>query len=170
MPNTYTLIASTTLTATNDTVTFSSIPSTYTDLVVKVSARAAQPGNTAVIRYNNNSIGNVYSRTSIIGDGATVTSTRVSNASSGNGWTMPATSTTALTFNSAEFYIPSYSSSAVKTISLSNAVETNAATGTVITNGALLYNNTTPITTVTLFSSPTMAIGSSFYLYGIKNS
>ena len=75
---TYEPIATTTLTATNSTVTFSSIPSTYTDLVLIVNSLGT--GSYYSIQVNGDTATN-YSRTRINGNGITVTSARDSNAS-----------------------------------------------------------------------------------------
>ena len=74
---TYTLIASTTL-GTAGSATFSSIPQTYTDLVVVVNVTASQTPTNSGLRFNNDSATN-YSSTRINGDGASATSTRDSN-------------------------------------------------------------------------------------------
>lgn len=76
---TYTLINSTTL-GSNTTVTFSSIPQTYTDLILVINGLSAvnegveyQVGNGSIDTATN------YSRTRIMGDGTSPSSFRVSN-------------------------------------------------------------------------------------------
>ena len=76
--NTYEPIATTTLTATNSTVTFSSIPSIYTDLVLIVNSLGT--GAYYSIQVNGDT-GTNYSRTRINGNGSTVTSARNASAS-----------------------------------------------------------------------------------------
>lgn len=77
---TYTLIMSTVLNSNTPNVTLSSIPSTYTDLVLV--CQTAQPSSTGelFIRVNSDT-GNNYSYTSLTGDGLSAASNRVSNTS-----------------------------------------------------------------------------------------
>jgi hypothetical protein len=80
---TYTLIASTTINTPTATISFTSIPSTYTDLILIVgSLLQVNSGNGVRIRFNNDT-GTNYSVTQILGNGTSVTSARESNSSSG---------------------------------------------------------------------------------------
>ena len=77
--NTYEAIATQTLGSAAASVTFSSIPSTYTDLILVV--RAASSAITELdVRVGNSSVdtGNNYSSTIITGNGTTATSVRQS--------------------------------------------------------------------------------------------
>ena len=58
--NTYTLISSNVLGSSAASVTFSSIPATYTDLVLRVSART-DADDTSLITFNGTTTG--YSKT-----------------------------------------------------------------------------------------------------------
>ena len=80
MPTTYEPIATTTLGSAQATITFSSIPSTYTDLVVVVSALDSNNA-TPQLQFNNDTATN-YSNTSLNGNGTTAASTRNSNTAS----------------------------------------------------------------------------------------
>lgn len=67
MASTYTLISSSVLTVTTQSVTFSSIPQTYTDLVLRMSYRitaAGLFGNNPAIRFNADATSN-YSYTNL---------------------------------------------------------------------------------------------------------
>lgn len=77
MPQTYTPLASTTLTAATATVTFSSISSAYTDLVLVVNGTSASAGDFS-LQVGNGSIdtGTNYSMTALYGSGTTATSAR----------------------------------------------------------------------------------------------
>ena len=81
MASTYEPIATQTLGSSAATVTFSSIPSTYTDLVVVFTGQQT-PATTANGAYFtlNNDTGNNYSRTDIDGDGTTASSGRSTSA------------------------------------------------------------------------------------------
>ena len=82
MALTYEPIATTTLGATAISITFSSISSAYTDLKIIMTVASGPNSNAIQILFNSDSTNN-YSRTSIIGDGSTATSTRASNATNG---------------------------------------------------------------------------------------
>lgn len=80
MPQTYTPIASTTLTSAVSFCTFSSISSAYTDLVLVVNGTSATAGDFA-LQLGNGSIdtGTNYSMTALYGSGSAASSTRSSN-------------------------------------------------------------------------------------------
>lgn len=76
--NTYEAIATQTLASTSTTtVSFTSIPSTYTDLVIVIIG-ANQNGSRIRYRFNNDS-GSNYSRTSLTGNGSSAASYQGSN-------------------------------------------------------------------------------------------
>lgn len=75
--STYTPIATTTLGSAATSYTFSSIPSTYTDLIVVVNA-STSADNSIGMQFNSDT-GTNYSRTRVYGDGTTASSTRSSN-------------------------------------------------------------------------------------------
>lgn len=74
---TYTPIATTTLSSNQATVTFSSIPSTYTDLILIGNAKDSN--NYTGLRVNNDSSA-LYSRTIMTWNGSTASSSRTSGA------------------------------------------------------------------------------------------
>lgn len=80
MAATYTPIASITLGAATSSVTFSSIPQTYTDLIVIFNGRTDGDENTN-LQFNSDTTNN-YSVTALYGNGSTVTSNRQSNTGS----------------------------------------------------------------------------------------
>ena len=79
MPATYEPIASTTLGSAAANVEFTSIPSTYTDLVLVFSGKHAT--TTAQIRLTVNGSATNYSDTILSGNGSTASSTRHSSGS-----------------------------------------------------------------------------------------
>ena len=172
MATTYTLISSNTLSASAASVTFSSIPSTYTDLVLRVSARTDVNANDQIVLQINTDTGTNYSKTRLYGNGASAGSGQYSNsAPSYTGYNLVGSGATASTFSNAEFYIPNYTSSANKPISQFGVEETNATTA-YMSADAILWRGTSAITQLVLssFQSGNFVSGSSFYLYGIKNS
>jgi len=123
MALTYTLIASNTVGSTPVTsVTLSSIPSTYTDLLVKFSTRNNDNVNSFAhigMRFNGDT-GTNYNYVILRGDGSGAISAAGTIAQVagglGNG-----NASTANTFGSGEFYIPNYAGSNVKSLSLERA-------------------------------------------------
>ena len=78
MTATYDCIATTTTTGTA-TITWNSIPATYTDLVIICAGRETQSGGGYVTCRFNNDSGSNYSRTILRGNGSTASSVRASN-------------------------------------------------------------------------------------------
>lgn len=78
---TYTKIATTTLTSNQTSVEFTSIPQTYTDLIIVFCGKAATTGGDVRCRVGNGSFdtGNNYSYTVLYGTGTTVGSARESS-------------------------------------------------------------------------------------------
>lgn len=172
MANTYTLIYSNTLTSSAASVTFSSIPATYTDLVLRISSRTDAAGATATVaaQFNGDTTSANYSETNLNSDGATAYSDRTARGgtyfgiTNGNG-------STATTFTSAELYIPSYAATQKKPTSVITAYEANSATA-YMTAVANLYGITTAISSINIYAiaGSNFLTASSFYLYGIKSS
>lgn len=186
MANTYMLIASNVLSSPTSSVTFSSIPSTYTDLVLKISAKAsAATGSTAdfaALQFNG-STSSVWSGTVINGNGATASSSRspANQVYDGDAAIFPyvpggAASVTANSFSNGEVYIPNYAStSLIKPYGIFNVIDNNQASTAIFTRAhASLFNSTSAISSIKIVTSGGGATnydtGSSFYLYGIKNS
>ena len=84
MPSTYEPIATANGTGSSGSVTFSSIPATYTDIVVIVGGSLVSGGDAGLeLRFNSDS-GNNYSGTVIDGDGTNASSARQSNVGASN--------------------------------------------------------------------------------------
>ena len=172
MPSTYTLIKGETLASSAASYTFTAIPSTFTDLVLRWSSRETTAGaffGSTNLRFNG--VATNYSRTYIWGTGAAASSGRQANAGSlltDEGYGVSA-GNTSNTFSYNEVYLPSYTVSQNKPLSLIYAGENNTTTA-YLQPLAGLWSNTASITSITLTSNSTFDIGSSFYLYGIKNS
>lgn len=170
MPSTYTLISSNVLTSSAASVTFSAIPSTYTDLEIRFSARGdnASVNSYAVFTLNGTTAN--YSETRIEWDGSSVGSYRRSSASNIQLLSVGGSTVTANTFSSHSIYIPNYTASQNKPISVSFNRENNATGGYL---GALagLWSNTAAVNSITITNaSGNFVAGSSFYLYGISKS
>ena len=172
---TYTLISSNVLTTSAASVSLSAIPSTYTDLVVRISGRSSNSGSITEninMTYNNSS--GSYSVTWLRGENAGLAASgRGTNTSAiffaGN---VSGSTATADTFGSAEIYIPSYTVSQNRPSSHFSVSESNATNGPTIYAAAGLRSNTTAVSSIefTLSGGSSYASGSSFYLYGISNA
>lgn len=169
MPNTYELIASSTVGSGGAaSVTFSSILSTYTDLIVHVSARSTEADNATSLRfYFNGDTGNI-SVIELRGIGSSVASYNISYAQAGY---LAAAQSVASTFGSATLYVPNYRSSNVKLSAgdIVQASSTSSENYTVMSGRS--WAVTDAITSITLASgSGNWVQHSNFCLYGIKNS
>jgi hypothetical protein len=169
MPNFLTPIASQVLAATAASVTFSAIPATFTDLMLKVSSRTNVAGNNDAlqVQFNGNTATN-YSMTRLTGTGSAASSLRASNATEARvGWTNGNTGT-ANTFGLMEIYIPNYAGSANKPFSSFGLSEQNATAANMDAIAAL-WRNVAAITSIYIVSNNAglFQIGSRFDLYGI---
>ena len=149
-------------------VTFSSIPAIYTDLVVQISCRSSQVGAFAdygKITFNSSS--STFSYRDFYGNGTTASST---NGAVNTIFVYQGNAATASTFGNASIYIPNYTGSNNKSFSIDSVVENNGTTAyQIITAG--LWSTTTAINSVGLApASGTWLEHSTFYLYGISNA
>jgi hypothetical protein len=171
MAATYIPIASTTLATTAASVTFSSIPATYTDLVLRISVRMSVSGPDNV-NVKINSFINSHSYTHFYASNGSAASSRAT----GVGFfrlnnILPGTESTANTFGSGECYFPSYAGSANKTMGHFGAGESNSTTIPYITATAGLLSQTAAITSLTITpAGGNFVSDSSFHLYGILNT
>jgi hypothetical protein len=168
---TYTLISSNVLSSSAASVTFSSIPATYTDLVMRWSIRTDYGATRTGFRIAANSITSGYTATYLIQYN---TSTVGSGQDSAAYWFaeyIDGTGATANTFGSGEMYLPSYTVSQNKPASMFSVAEGNSAADTGMYVKALLLSNTAAITSLTATANTgNFVSGSSFYLYGISNA
>lgn len=161
MATTYEPIASQTLGASAASVTFSSIPGTYTDLVlvcmIKSTGAASSSGGTA--RFNTDS-GSNYSHTILYDVGS------IRGANNDRVRMFGDIPTGA--FANAIVQIMSYANTNVNKTFLSNYGEAGSGISRIVG----LWRSTAAITTVTLYSNDggadSFASGSTFSLYGVK--
>jgi hypothetical protein len=174
MANTFIKIASTTVGSGGAAdIEFTSIPATYTDLVVKLSARndAATTVGGFWVEFNG-STSNLSCRF-LYGTGSAAGS--VADGTTIFGYTN-SDSATASTFSNAEIYIPNYAGSTNKSVSIDSVMENNAtAANSALTAG--LWSNTAAITSLKLrtFNNSNSAVAnfmqySTATLYGIKKN
>jgi hypothetical protein len=158
MPATYEPIATTSPTGSGQ-VTFSSIPSTYTDIALILSLNPSGTDNMA-IRFNNDSASN-YSLTRLIGNGSSASSTSVTNS------TYPIVQSGLYASGYPAFFkfdIFGYAGSTNKTFLSSALVDKNGSGE--ITNCVGLWRSTSAINRIDLFGS--FGNGTTVTIYGIK--
>lgn len=159
--NTYVAIASQTLASAAATVTFSSIPATYTDLVLVVQSKDTTGGEYPYIQFNGDTASN-YSQTILHGNGSSAGSSRYSSATY--------IYTSWMSFNTANGQITrtNIMNYANTTTNKTVLIRADAAgSGTEATVG--LWRSTAAINSIAIKSenAATYAIGSTFALYGI---
>ena len=168
MATTYVKIATVSASGSSATIDFTSISGTYTDLILKVNARGTTTEGSGGHYYSIALNGSAVSKTQrfLQGDG--------SSASSGNSTSfttyMCPSYFTASTFSNAEVYLPNYSGSANKSMSVDVVTENNA-TKSYAAFYAQLWSNTSAITQITLTANAgNFAANSTATLYGISKS
>ena len=171
MANTMALISSVTLASSQANLDFTSIPSTYTDLVLQISGRVDAAGDTPYVQFNGDTAAN-YTAKRLIGNGSSASSDNW--AAAGNGALFPGingTGQTANTFSSYSIYIPNYAGSTAKSVSVDGVRENNATAGET-GFAACLWSGTAAINRITikLYSASNFVQYTNAYLYGIKNS
>jgi hypothetical protein len=162
MPDTSTevAIATTTLGSAASTITFSSIPATYTDLRLVLTGTTTSV-STFIIRYNSDT-GSNYSFTSIYGNGSSAASEAPTNLSR-IGMSVEFSSSVV---NFATFDIFSYAGNTNKTTLVEFSGDTNGS-GFVLREVAL-WRNTSAINRIDITTdSSTWKTGTTATLYGI---
>lgn len=164
MPNTMTLISAVTVGAGGAAaIDFTSIPSTYTDLIVKLSTRNTGTDTWMNLKFNGSSSN--WSMRYFQGSGSAVSS----GSDPANTYSIQQTisTNTASTFGNAELYIPNYTSSNNKSVSIDHVTENNATTAYQSLT-SLLWSNSAAINQITITpNAGTFAQYSAAYLYGI---
>ena len=176
MANTYEAIATVTVGSGGAaTIGFTSIPATYTDLLIKLSLRSNQNANTGEnlrLRFNG-STASVYSDRALEGNGSSAASYNASSQTSALVAYGNTNNTTSNTFANIELYIPNYTSTtAAKSISGDSVVENNATLAFCYLSAAL-WNPATQVAITSILLYPQVASQwvqySTATLYGIKN-
>jgi hypothetical protein len=164
--STYTPIYAQTLSGSTASITFSNIPTTFTDLKLVVSGITTVTGYAFTLSVNSDT-GSNYSQTLISSNGTSAQSARYSSSNNTNmyigGW------------------VSGYDSTAPSTLTLDFMNYSNTTTNKTILwrssssprsveSGVMMYRRLAPITTITISSQSgaSMATGSTFTLYGIK--
>ena len=165
MPNTYTPIATTTLGSAASSYTFSSIPSTYTDLVIIANVISADTTSKYLTMQFNSDTATNYSGTIMAGNGTTAESARDISISeiyiTAYGAMLNNTSNPML----ATINVMNYANTTTNKTALSRS---NQASGTLMATVGL-WRSTAAINTIKLMvTAGNLGIGTTLTLYGIK--
>ena len=176
MPNTFTLIASSTVGAGGaSSISFNSIPGTYTDLVLYMSGRST--GTTAngqgfCYITINSSTANFTSKR-LYQDGTSVASDSAGRFAA----YIPNDAATASTFGTMVLYLPNYTSSNNKAYSIEQGMENNSSANYLQGISAGLWSSSSAITSISIGGvidsgggSTNFIQNSTAYLYGIIKS
>ena len=173
MANTYTLLNATTISSPSYSVTIGSIPLTYTDLLVKFSLRSDY-GTGHEGQFTFNSVSTGYSQKLLYGTGTGQGSAQPGGTDSAT-WSLLINGggSTAGVFSNGELYFPNYSSTTIAKSWSSTSVTEDGSTYGVQYLVAGQNTSTAAISSLTFYawqSFINFVAGSTFYLYGIKNS
>lgn len=161
MPVTYEPIASTTLEVAASSVTFSSIPGTYTDLVLVNTGTFNTSDNSYYLTFNGDS-GSNYSTTFLYGDGTSALSTRASSQ------TFISAGRLNTSFGLGITHIMNYANTTTN-----KTVLTRGNSGALVNANVGLWRGTgtpaiTSLTAAVPVGASTFSSGSIFTLYGIR--
>jgi hypothetical protein len=167
MSSTYEPIATTTLGSSQQTITFTSIPATYTDLVFVCSAKqdGTATSTGAFVRFNSDT-GTNYSDTSVSGNGTSASSGRNSNT---NGMYILNPNDTV--YGTFIFNIQNYANTNIYKTTISRQDIASSATLAIV----YLWRSTSAINNISITATDSsggvqdnFVSGSTFTLYGIK--
>jgi hypothetical protein len=146
------------------TIDFTSIPQTFTDLILVISARSNNASSIDGITLLLNGSSASFTYRGLNGTGTSVASATGTNRA---GW-IPAATLTSNTFGNASVYFPNYTSSTNKPYSSDNVIENDGTLGRLEIDAGI-WANTAAITSLTIGSSngSSYAPNSTAYLYGV---
>ena len=154
---TYDLIASNVLTSSASSVTFSSLPQTYRDLVVVGSFSSGATATSILLRYNNDSGSNYY-RVSMFGTGSSTGSVTATDTGNIFGFSSTSSSDASIMVN--QIFDYSATDKHKTTLSRRNY--------SIVVADATRWASTSAITSiVAVGESANIPAGSSIYIYGI---
>ena len=169
MANTFELISSYTATGSVANISFTSIPATFTDLVLKMSLRSSVTDSSDPydLIFTLNATSTIASKV-LRGNGSVVSSNSITTSILRAG-AVPS-NWTANTFSNGEIYIPNYTGSQNKSWS-SDAVTENNATSADMSIVAGLTSIAAAITSITIAGAAgNLVEHSTAYLYGVSNA
>ena len=160
MPSTYTPIATASGTGSNATITFSSIPSTYTDLILIIGGGSTSATVVSQLQFNSDT-GSNYSWTALYGTGSSALSARSSNTTSAGNCITSNISTTTI------YNIMNYANTSTnKTV-----IGRGNSSADLVDTRVSLWRNTAAINRIDVtFNSGNFASGTVVTLYGVKSA
>jgi hypothetical protein len=169
MPTTFTLIGSTTIGSGGvTTLTFSSIPTTYNDLMLYSNARVSQSGRTdgqAIM----NSVTSGYRFFFVEGYATNTVYTSVSNGTSQQDILMNQSDHTTNYFSTSQIYISNYKSTGIKPTSSYQCSPSNSSANFYIQTATSVFPSGAAINSLTISPKGGSIVQfSSFHLYGIS--
>ncbi len=173
MADTFTLISSVTVGSGGaSSISFTSIPGTYTDLCLKLSTRSddgTASRRQLKVAYNGST--SDFTGRRLYGEDGGTGSDSLSGSTGNSFGITDGDASTANTFGSAEIYIPNYAGSSYKSSSTDSVIENNSSTTYDNWLTANLWSQTAAITSITVtLTGGNFKQYSTAYLYGIKNS
>jgi pantothenate kinase len=164
---TYEPVTTTTLSSAASTITFSSIPATWTDLRLVFVVSSTSTATNFQVQLNSDTATN-YSSTYLNGNGTAASSGRNTSATNIQFTDVTATSTTVPQMYTMDIF--SYAGATFKTVLGTSSQDYNGSGSTASIVG--LYRSTSAITSITLKTSgvPTFSTGTTATLYGIKKA
>jgi len=169
MAVTYTPIATTTITTAAASYTFSSIPSTYTDLVLVSNVRSTRSAtdSSLYLRLNSDTATN-YSATVLKGNGTIAQSDRFTNVSSAYvALNVNASLTASGSFTPVLLNLNNYSN----TTTFKTILSRESFAGGEVAAIVALWRSTAAISSIQLLDPvANIEVGSTFTLYGIKSA
>jgi hypothetical protein len=159
-------------------IEFTSIPQTYTDLVLRLSTRIDEAGQgRCYVRWRFNDSATGYSYRWTYGfDSNNVSSVLDSNLTAAHIYITNGPLSTSSTFGNTEFYIPNYTGSSNKSFYIDGVTENNTSSTYMLSLSSSFWANTAAINKIALQPNPfgggtlKFVEHSTATLYGIKNS
>jgi hypothetical protein len=172
MPNTFVLLGYQRLSSAAATIDFTSIPQTYTDLMMICSTRSVGNALDNAVRFNNDS-SSIYSWTQMQSGASTGSpgAARQGTASAIRAGGMQPNTYLANTFNSTTIYIPNYTTTNSKSVIADGVDENNSGTNYAWFHSGL-WRSTAAINRINFFleGGGNLDVGSEISLYGIKST
>jgi hypothetical protein len=176
MANTYVLVGNYDISSPTAGVTFSDIPQTYTDLILRVTSRMGTSGTSAWLQVRVNGSTSTYYEVYgyNTGSGSDFGAVGPQSSLGASGWIQTtAGGQTQDVFGVSEIYIPNYTKNAsINQVfgALAYKQTADASTGGGNTFMAGAWATTTAISSIYVFGSSNFQAGSRIYLYAVKNS
>lgn len=172
MAKTYEKIATHTFSGSTSDVEFTSIPSTYTDIIAVINGRGAYSAGTVLIQsYLNNDFTTIYSMTTLRGTGSSASSTRSTGFSGLPLGYIPGATATAGMFGTIVAHYQNYANSNTFKTVLSRGNNTDGQTAAVDATVGL-YRSTSAITRIGIatYGVGNFVSGSTVTIYGVKSA